>query len=418
MNEIESYNQAKKIVEEYNQEHLLEFYERLSKEKQNELLKQIHEIDFKQIQDLYETVIKKANTSQDDVIEPIAYIDKAKIEPEEKKRLQNIGKEKIKQKKLAVVTMAGGQGTRLGHNGPKGTYELFPEKSLFSILCETLKEACKKYSTIIPWYIMTSEENYEDTIRFFEKNNYFEYSKNEICFFKQGKLPMINKQGKVILEEQWKIKQASDGNGSIFISLLKNGIIEDMKEKGIEWIFIGGVDNCLVQMVDALFIGLSEEKHVLASAKSLVKANPKEKVGVFCKKNGKPSVIEYSEIPEQLAEARDENGELIYGESHIICNMFHINLIEKEGWKNLKYHAALKKSNYINSKGENVEATEPNSYKFESFIFDMFERVDNMLIMRVKREEEFAPVKNKEGADSPETARKLYLNKNRKTETL
>ena len=411
MNEIEYYNQAKKIVEEYHQEHLLKFYERLSKEEQNELLKQINEIDFKQMKDLYESVVKKKNTVKDDVIEPIAYIDKMKIEPKEKKRLQDIGTEKIKQKKLAVVTMAGGQGTRLGHNGPKGTFELFPGKSLFSILCDTLKDACKNYCTIIPWYIMTSEENHENTIHFFEENNYFEYPKDAICFFKQGRLPMLNEQGKVILEEQWKIKQASDGNGSIFISLLKNGIIEDMRKKGVEWIFIGGVDNCLVQMVDALFIGLSEEKHVLAAAKSLVKANPKEKVGVFCKRNGKPSVIEYSEIPEQLAEARDENGELIYGESHIICNMFHISLIEKEGWKNLKYHAAFKKSNYINSKGEKTEATEPNSYKFESFIFDMFERVDDILIMRVKREEEFAPVKNKEGVDSPETARKLYLDK-------
>ena len=183
-----------------------------------------------------------------------------------------------------------------------------------------------------------------------------------------------------------------------------------MKSKQIEWVFISGVDNPLVKMVDPVFIGLSEEKNVLASGKSLVKSSPTEKVGVFCKRNGKPSVIDYSEISKELSEARNNSGELCFGEAHILTNMFNIKAIEQIGTDKLPYHSAFKKAEYKDENGKWCIPTQPNSYKFESFIFDAFSRLDSMVIMRVKREEEFAPVKNAEGDDSPETARKLYLN--------
>ena len=181
-----------------------------------------------------------------------------------------------------------------------------------------------------------------------------------------------------------------------------------MKNEGIEWVFVGGVDNVLVKMVDNTLIGLAESKNCLAAGKSLIKANAKEKVGVFCKRDGKPSVIEYSEISDELAELEDENGELVYSESHILCNMFNIKRLEMISKNKLPYHVAKKKANYMNEKGEIITAKEPNAYKFESFIFDAFTSLDSMVIMRVKREEEFAPVKNAEGVDSPETATKLY----------
>ena len=171
----------------------------------------------------------------------------------------------------------------------------------------------------------------------------------------------------------------------------------------------GGVDNVLVKPVDAVLIGLAEDKNVLAAGKSLVKANPQEKVGVFCKRNGKPSVIEYSEITPEMAAETNENGELKYGESHILCNLFNIKAIEKISQMNLPYHIAFKKAKYIDNNGNLVVPDKPNAYKFESFLFDAFESLDDLAIMRVKREEEFAPVKNAEGVDSPETARKLYL---------
>lgn len=298
-----------------------------------------------------------------------------------------------------------------GHNGPKGTYILNvkPEpKSLFEILCDNLKNTKEKYGVIIPWYIMTSRENNNETVEFFEKNNYFNYPKEAVKFFMQGELPMVNTKGKILLTEDGIIKEAADGHGGIFEAMCKNNVVQDMKQKGIEWIFIGPIDNPLAKMVDEMLIGISKEYRVLEAGKSLVKSNPEEKVGVFCKKNGKPSVIEYTEITKEMAYAVDENNNLMYGESHINCNMFNIKGLEIIGNQKLPYHSAFKKASYLDENGNIIKPQEPNAYKFESFIFDAFNKLEDMLIFRVKREEEFAPVKNKEGVDSAETAVELY----------
>ena len=399
----------KDVLIKNGQEDIAKIYDKLSLEEKNVIENQVQKIDFKQLEELY-LKVKLESSAKESIIEPISYIDKTKLKENKKEEYIKIGIEKISAGKLAAVTMAGGQGTRLGHNGPKGTYILDIEenKSLFQIICEVLQKEGKKYGVSIPWYIMTSKENNDDTVKFFMDNNFFGYNKNDIIFFEQEELPMLNKQGKLFLDENKKIKQAADGHGGVFKAIIDNGILKDMQKRKIEWVFVGGVDNCLVRMVDPLLIGICEEKNVLAAGKSLVKANPKEKVGVFCKKNGKPSVIEYTEISDEMAEKRDENGELVYGESHILCNMFNIKAIEQVGKEKLEYHVAFKKANYLDEDGKVVVATEPNSYKFESFIFDVFERLDDMVVLRVKREEEFAPVKNKEGVDSPETARALY----------
>ncbi len=303
-----------------------------------------------------------------------------------------------------------GNGTRLGHNGPKGTFDfgLKSHKSIFEVLCDNLKEACQKYRVSIPWYIMTSKQNNKETIEFFEQNNYFGYKKEDITFFKQGELPVLDEQGKLLLNEQGTLNEAADGHGGIFVAMRKNGVIEDMKTRGIKWVFFGPVDNVLVKMVDSIFIGLCEDKKVLAGGKSLIKAYPEERVGVFCKKQGKPSVIEYTEITEEMAEMTDEKGNLVYGESHINCNLFHIDAVEEISKDKLPYHPAHKKIEYLNYQGKLVKPEKPNAYKFEAFIFDSFEQLENMVILRVKREEEFAPIKNAEGQDSPETAKKLY----------
>lgn len=400
---------TKEILKKYGQEHLLSNYEKLSNKDKNRLLNDILTIDFGEISKLYEQTKHKIKF-ENCKIEPIEHVDKAKLSNEEIQKYSEIGIEQIKKGKLAAVTMAGGQGTRLGHNGPKGTFDLGLDshKSIFEILCDTLKLARKKYGVVVPWYIMTSDENNDETVEFFEKNNYFDYPKEAVKFFIQGEMPMINTEGKILLNEEGLIKQAGAGHGAIFEAMRKNGIIYEMQNNGIEWVFIGGVDNVLVKMVDPVLIGLSIERNVLAAGKSVVKANPHEKVGVFCKKDGKPSVIEYSEISNELAEAVDEKGELLFGESHILCNQFNIKILEELAKNKLPYHVAFKKATYMDEKGNIISPTEPNAYKFEAFIFDAFSSIPEMLVMRVKREEEFAPVKNAEGVDSPETARKLY----------
>ena len=270
------------------------------------------------------------------------------------------------------------------------------------------KDIKEKYGVAIPWYLMTSKENNSETIEFFEKNNYFGYPKEDVKFFMQGEIPMVDKKGKILLTEEGLIKQAANGHGGVFESMFKNNIVDDMKARGVEWVFVGPVDNPLVQMTDEVMIGYAKAKNAPAIGKSIVKANPEEKVGVFCKRNGKPSVVEYTEITQEMAEERDQTGELVFGESHINCNLFNIKSIEKIGDEKLPYHTAFKKATYMDENGEIIKPEEPNCYKFETFIFDSFSKLDNMEILRGKREEEFAPVKNKEGVDSPETALKLY----------
>ena len=257
---------------------------------------------------------------------------------------------------------------------------------------------------------MTSKENNKETIEYFENNNYFGYNKEYVKFFIQGQIPAIDTNGKILLETKYNIKETPDGNGGIFKAMYKNGIVDDMTEKNIKWLFIGSIDNALLKMVDPLLVGIAEESKVLAAAKSLVKCSPTEKVGVFCKRNNKPSVIEYTELSEKMANLRDENGELVYGESHIMCNLFNVKVLKQIGTKNLPYHSAFKKISYIDKNGIKKEPEAPNGYKFENFIFDAFETIPEIRILRVKREEEFAPVKNKQGEDSPETAKKLYNN--------
>ena len=398
---------VKKTLKKYGQEHLLNNYEKLDEKDQERLLRQIENIDFELIDSLYKNT-KKELKQEDAKIEPIEYLDKYKLNGDYK-YYEDLGKKAIKSGKLAAVTMAGGQGTRLGHKGPKGTFDigLDSHKSLFELLCDSLKEASKKYEVQIPWFIMTSRENNKETVEFFEKNKYFGYEKN-IHFFTQGELPMVDTEGKILIGEDGFIKEAADGHGGVYESLVKSGMTEKMRQLGVEWVFIGGVDNCLVKMVDPVLMGVAIDKKVTAAGKSVVKANPKEKVGVFCKKNGKPNVIEYTEVTDEMAEAKDTNGELLYGESHILCNLFNITAIERMGSRPLPYHSAFKKATYIDKDGNKVVPTSPNAYKFEAFLFDAFGELDNMAILRVKREEEFAPVKNAEGVDSPETARKLY----------
>ena len=405
----ENLDAIRKELKKYSQEHLLIEYERLDETKQKQLLDQIKGIDFGLINSLYNNTRKEFN-EKDSQITPIEYLDKNKLNGYYKS-FQETGESAIRAGKLAAVTMAGGQGTRLGHKGPKGTFDIGLEshKSLFELLSDSLKEQGKKYDVIIPWFIMTSEENNDDTVDFFDKNRFFGYEKDKnIFFFKQGELPMVDTEGKILIGENGLIKEAADGHGGIYEALVKNGMTKKMRELGVEWLFIGGVDNCLVKMVDPLLMGIAIQKKVTAAGKSVVKANPQEKVGVFCKKNGKPSVVEYTEIPKEMAEATDDRGELIYGESHILCNLFNIDAVERMGSKPLPYHSAFKKATYIDKDGNKVVPDGPNAYKFEAFLFDAFGELDDMAILRVNREEEFAPVKNAAGVDSPETARELY----------
>ena len=394
----------------YGQTRTLKILENVDKETRKKIIEELHDINFIQLKELYNNIKEEAEVNVGE-LKPIKSLNPDKITKEEKEMYENVGADILRNNKFAVVTMSGGQGTRLGYKGPKGTFKIDVEpqaKYLFEIIVDTLQRANKKYNVTIPWYIMTSNENNDEIVKFMEEHNYFGYDKEYIGFFEQGELPLITEDGQILLDENYNIKKASDGNGSIFKSMYIKGVLEDMKTKGIEWVYIGSIDNVLLKMVDTLLMGVAIKEGSEIATRSIFKNCPTERIGSLCIQDGKVKVIEYSELPKDMIEAKDENGEILFGESHVMCNLFSIKALEKISLQNLQYHKAHKKYSYLDENGKLVEPEEPNAYKFEYFIFDSFEFFNQISIVRGKREEDFAPVKNKEGVDSPATASKLY----------
>ena len=401
-------DKIKELLKKYNQEHLLVTYDTLTEGSKRKLLESIESIDFEMATNLLKN---SSNVNQKKDIDKISSKSKAELSKEEIEKYEDIGRDIISSGKYAVITMAGGQGTRLGHSGPKGTFLLHlkdKDKYIFEIFIEKLKKAKEDYGVYIHWYVMTSEANNQDTINFFENNNYFGYPKEYVKFFKQGELPITTTSGDLVLETRDTVFKASDGNGGVFKALNTNKIIDELKALNISWVLITGIDNILAKLLDPLFIGMSVESGYLNGVKSVERVLPEERVGVFCMENGHPGIIEYSEMTDAVRYAKDGSNALLYKDANIVNHLLSIEILDKIKKEQLPIHKAFKKLNYIDKDGNYIVAQKPNLYKYEMFIFDYFKLVDNTLIYRVKREEEFAPVKNKEGEDSPETAIKLY----------
>lgn len=310
--------------------------------------------------------------------------------------------------------MAGGQGTRLGHSGPKGTLvvPLDRPRSLFEVQLTQIKGLSQAAGAPVTWYIMTSDENHDATVAFFEQNGYFGYE--HISFFRQSSLPMVGLDGKLLLETRHSIKEGPDGNGSIFRSLNRSGMAEDMARRGVKWFFACNVDNILARCGDPLTIGIALQHNVPCVSKSVLKRCPSEKAGVFCRIDGRPAVIEYTEISPDLANKMDDNGQYIYADAHISCTLFSTEVLEFVKGDDMPHHIAVKKAPYLDHDGQLVTPEKENAYKFESFIFDMLPRCQDIAVLRVDRGEEFAPIKDATGEDSVESAIKLYLNRFRK----
>ena len=369
----------------------------------------IEKIDFEYMKSLYESA-KNGVTfdTTEKEITPITAYDKSKIDNSELTRLNEMGVELIKSGKLAICSMAGGQGTRLGFDGPKGTFMLnINDKSIsiFETTVNKLKDAYSEYGVLVYWYIMTNRQNNDVTVKFFEDNNYFDYDRNHIIFFEQGELPLIDKNGNIVMKDMNTVFMAPDGNGGIFKALDDKKILHHMRENGIEYIAVGNVDNILINMIDPIAISVMKENDSEILSKVFLKESPEGKWGVFCKINGIPQVIEYSEISKEMLEAKNDAGELIYGDVHFGCNFFDISLLERIASEKLPMHAALKKNKFVDEFGNSKEE---EVYKFEAFIFDAFTIAKNLIVFRVKKDDEFAPIKNKEGDESPETAVELY----------
>lgn len=400
-----NYNEAMEKLKKYGQEHVLKYYAELPDEQRNTLIEQIDRTDF--------TVIgQAAETGKRGTIAPI----KAMTIPEidmGRERFERIGMEAVKAGKLGAVLLAGGMGTRLGSDAPKGMYDIGISKPvyIFQRLIENLMKVVEKAGNYIQLFVMTSEKNHDATVGFFKEHDYFGYDKDYIAFFKQDMAPAADFDGKVYMEAKDSIATSPNGNGGWFLSMKKSGLLELVEKRGIEWLNVFAVDNVLQSIADPVFDGAVLEGGYSVGSKVIRKVNPQEKVGVMCTEDGRPSIVEYIELTEDMLTQRDENGEYAYNFGVILNYLFKVdklvNLLERK----LPYHKSAKKIPYINEAGELVKPEEPNGYKYEQFILDMIQMLDSCLPFEVVRGKEFAPIKNKTGVDSVESAREL-LRKN------
>ena len=380
--------------------HVFEFWSEISQEDQLTLLKELEEIDYNHLEKVHTSQF----TSDFGDFKPASFIP---ISGDSTiSDIKKLGENYIKSGKLAAFVVAGGQGTRLGHTGPKGKYPAgyVSQKSLFQIFAEKIKKYSLKYETTIPWLVMTSKENHKETFSFFEENNYFGLDKENVILFTQNEIPSLSLDGKLILSHKNKIFKNPDGHGGSLTALRTNGLLEKIKSKGIETISYFQVDNPLVKIIDPVFIGYHLKHKSLVSSKAILKAYPEERVGVFVEYPGnRKGIVEYSDLtPEQLNAVNDK-GELLYCGGNIAVHLFDISFLEKiTGTDNaLQYHKALKKIKTLNSDGT---VKEIDGHKFEKFIFDALPLAEHSLIVETLREEEFGPIKNKEGVDSPQTS--------------
>ena len=396
-------------LKKYNQNHLLKFENELSEEEKAALHKQIEELDFSYLEQL----CIKNSKEEKIVVSPIKAmtLDQIKLD---KEKYERIGLEALKNGEVAALLLAGGMGTRLGSDKPKGMYNIGKTKNvyIFQRLFENLLEVVEKCGKPVPFFIMTSEKNDKDTRDFLESKNYFGYDKNYVKFFVQEMAPCVSLDGKILLEEKGKIATSPNGNGGWFSDLMKNEETREFLEKSnVKWINFFAVDNVLQRIADPVFIGATLDGGYQVGAKTIRKVDPYEKVGVMCKKNGRPSVIEYIDLTEEMAHQTDEDGERVYNFGVILNYIFNLNLLKEIKDKKIPVHVVTKKVECIDEEGMAVKPEQPNAHKFEMLNVDLVEFADSCLTFEVEREKEFAPIKNKTGVDSVESAQAL-LEKN------
>lgn len=403
-----TYEQAVAKLATYGQEQILRYYEELTDAEKAELLLQIEETDFSVIENFYHP----EDLSGTGDIQPIEGLNIAEIEAKKEEFLA-VGKEAVKAGKVGAILLAGGQGTRLGSDHPKGTYNVGITRDLyiFECLVNNLLDVVKECGADVPLYIMTSDKNNEETIAFFKEHNFFGYNADFVKFFKQDMAPAVDKNGKVLLEAKNRIALSPNGNGGWFSSLVRAGLLADVKEKGVEWLNVFAVDNVCQRIADPAFVGASILAKTDCGSKAVVKAEPHEKVGVLCQQDGHPSIVEYYELTEDMAQARNEDGSLKYRYGVILNYLFSLEALERILSKKIPVHVVNKKVPYLDENGELVKPEKENGCKFETLVLDMIKLMNSCLPYEVVREREFAPIKNKTGVDSVESAREL-LQKN------
>lgn len=395
---------AKALLEKYGQIQLLDYYGELDEDKRRELLSAIEGIDFEEISGVdFHTERRVGELSPADALS-LADVEAKKDE------FEKLGLQAIRAGKVAAVLLAGGQGTRLGLNAPKGTFNIGVNRELSIFACQmnNLLKVVEKAGVYPHLFVMTSDLNDGQTRAFFKDNGYFGYDGSKIHFYVQKTAPAFSFDGKILLEQKHKIVVTPNGNGGWYSSLTESECGKIIAEAGIEWLNVYGVDNVLQKICDPVFVGATLLSGLACSGKVVKKVSAEEKVGVLCKENGLPSVVEYFEMPTDKKTAKDKDGELIYCYGVTLNYLFSVKRLNEVRANRLPYHLAVKKISHIKD-GELFVPQEPNGYKLESLAVDIVRLMGSCLGVEVEREKEFAPVKNMTGTDSVDTARALLI---------
>jgi UDP-N-acetylglucosamine/UDP-N-acetylgalactosamine diphosphorylase len=401
-----NFNEAKAKLEALGQSHLLRWYDELGDMEQEALLTQIEALD----PSLLEVFAKYGadGEAQRGRLEPLGALTIGEIE-ENRERFETAGLEAIRQGKIGAVLLAGGMGTRLGFDKPKGMYNIGKTHPLyiFECLIRNLMEVVDKAGTFVPLFIMTSEKNDEDTREFFEEQKYFGYNPEYVHFFVQDMAPAVDPDGKILLEEKGRIATSPNGNGGWFSSMAKAGLLGFLQREGIEWLNIFAVDNVLQRIADPCFVGATLLSGSESGAKVVAKADPQERVGVLCLEDGAPSIVEYYEMTEEMITRREPDGRLSYNFGVILNYLFRTDRLTELLGSSLQTHVVNKKVPYIDEAGSLVKPDKPNAYKFETLVLDMVHQQRSCLSYEVERDKEFAPIKNPDGVDSVVSAQAL-----------
>lgn len=409
---IESFQQA-------GQGQVFQFFDALDAAAQAKLVAQAETIDLAEVDALVEEHVKGSHhhSLNLDGLEPAPYEALAAKGGDSEKwdAAWDAGSAALQAGRVAAFTVAGGQGTRLGYDGPKGTYPVTPvtEKTLFQVFAEKIARSGERFGVTIPWFILTSEINNDATVAAFEAADYFGLSKDSVHFIVQGLVPAVDYEGKILLAEKGKIAMTPDGHGGSLRALVRSGAVDAMVEKGIDIVSYFQVDNPIVQCIDPAFIGF----HVLGqselSSKMVPKAYALEKVGHFCLQNGTALVVEYSDMPNEMQEETTADGGIRFNGGSVAIHIFDRDFIARAGGSGegskLPFHRADKKIPYVNAAGETIKPDAPNGVKFEMFVFDALPLAKNPVIIEAARAVDFSPVKNAEGVDSPKTSKKDQL---------
>jgi UDP-N-acetylglucosamine/UDP-N-acetylgalactosamine diphosphorylase len=388
-NPIEEFS---KELQTIHQEQLMKFSGELPPDQKEALAAQIAQLDFKKIPQWIERYVKnEGSIAFPDHFDPApSYPPQPKTaeQAEKYKKAYQLGEELIAAGKVAGFVVAGGQGTRLGFDGPKGNYPTSPikNKTLFQMFAENLLATSQKYGVTIPWYIMTSPLNHSATLEIFEKGDYFGLGKDNVFMFQQGTLPNFDYDGKILLADKGRIATSPDGHGGSLKALHASGAITDMKQRGVEYISYFQVDNPLVRLIDPLFIGLHVMDKAEMSSKALLKAGPLEKVGNFCLVDGKVTVIEYSDLPDEAAHRKNEDGSLAFELGSIAIHLTSVSFVEKlnEGGDfGLPIHRAVKKIPHVDNNGNFIKPEQPNGVKLETFVFDALPMAEHSVILQL-----------------------------------